>query len=156
LGGIAVGIDEVVAGTRPKSAVKRFERVAKFATVGGFGTVLNLAIMAALIHTGMHYVAASFVAIEVTIVTNFLLQERFVFRDHRDGGRSVWVRFASSLGFNNVEAAVKVPVVVALVELLSMNELLAQAVVLAAAFLLRFSFTSRFIYQVPLLVRPTK
>jgi putative flippase GtrA len=127
--------------------LKRFERIARFASVGAIGTVLNLAIMAALMHAGMHYVLAAIVAIEITIVTNFLLGERFVFQDQRAGGRPTWVRLGSSLAFNNAEALVKVPVLIALVELLSMHELLAQAAVLFAAFFLRFLFTSRVIYR---------
>ena len=126
--------------------LKRFERIARFASVGAIGTVLNLAIMAALMRAGMHYVLAAIVAIEITIVTNFFLGERFVFRDQR-GGRPRWVRLGSSLAFNNAEALVKVPVLIGLVELLAMNELLAQAAVLLAAFFLRFLFTSRIIYR---------
>jgi dolichol-phosphate mannosyltransferase len=153
IGGSVVARD-VSAEPWLRVTARRFERLLRFATVGASGTVLNLAIMAVLMHRGMHYVLASVIAIEITIVTNFLLQERFVFRDHRAGAQPLWARFASSLGFNNAEAAIKVPVLIGLVELLSLHELLAQAVVLTGAFFLRFLFTSRVIYRVPLLARP--
>jgi dolichol-phosphate mannosyltransferase len=135
---------------RVRHHFRRFERLTRFASVGALGTVLNLVIMAALMSAGLHYVLAAVVAIEVTIVTNFLLGERFVFRDQRVGGRPTWVRLGSSLAFNNAEALIKVPVLIALVELLSMHELAAQATVLLAAFFVRFLFTARVIYRTKL------
>ena len=138
--------------TAVKDTARRFERFAKFGLVGGLGTVLNLATMALLMHYGVHYILAALVAIELTIVTNFLLQERFVFADHT-GGRSWWSRFLRTVGFNNAEALIKVPALIALVELFSVHELLAQAAVLLTAFLARFLFASRVIYHVPLFPR---
>jgi dolichol-phosphate mannosyltransferase len=141
---------DAVGRRRVGHRFKRFERITRFASVGALGTVLNLAIMAALMSADIHYVLAALVAIEITIVTNFLFGERFVFRDQRAGGRPMWVRLGSSLAFNNAEALVKVPLLMALVELLSIHELIAQATVLLAAFFLRFLFTTRVIYRTEL------
>jgi dolichol-phosphate mannosyltransferase len=138
--------------TAVKLMAQRFERFAKFGLVGGLGTVLNLAIMALVMQRGVHYIVASVIAIEVTIVTNFLLQERFVFTN-QTGGRSWSARFVRAFGFNNAEALLKVPALIALVEVFGLHELVAQAAVLITAFLLRFSFTSRVIYRVPLFPR---
>lgn len=128
----------------------RFGRMSRFAIVGGIGTVLNLAIMAVLLATGVHYLPAAIVATEVTILTNFLLTERFVFRDLRQG-RPYWQRLLAFLGFNNIETLVRIPILMLLVEVLLIPGLLAQAITLAVAFLVRFTFTSRVIYR----VRPT-
>lgn len=123
-------------------------RMARFAVVGITGTVVNLGVMAALLAAGSHYVVAAIVAAEVSIVGNFLLQERFVFRDRRttSSGRR---RFVQAVGFNNLEALARLPLLVLLVELLATPEVLAQALTLAAAFLLRFSFMSRVVYRAP-------
>jgi putative flippase GtrA len=134
--------------------------MARFAAVGATGTVVNLAVMAALIAAGGHYVVAAIVAAEVSIVGNFLLQERFVFQD-RTGGTRLRRRFVQAVGFNNLEALARLPLLIGLVELLLLPEVLAQALTLAAAFLLRFGFMSYVVYRVrppigpPQLLQPT-
>ena len=73
------------------------------------------------------------------------MQERFVFRDMRSGS---WLRrFATFFGFNNVEALVRVPVLVLLVEGLGLGAVLGQALLLAVAFVGRLLFTSRVVYR---------
>lgn len=128
----------------------RFGRMSRFAAVGAFGTVLNLLIMTVLLGGGAHYLPAAIVATELTILSNFLMQERLVFRDMR-GERPYWQRLLAFFGFNNVETLVRIPVLILLVELLNIPGVLAQALTLAVAFLVRFAFTSRVIYR----VRPT-
>ena len=56
----------------------------RFAAVGALGTVVNLAVMWVLVHVA-RVRAAAVVAAEPSILHNFLMQERFVFRDMRDG-----------------------------------------------------------------------
>jgi dolichol-phosphate mannosyltransferase len=135
-------------------------RMSRFAAVGAFGTVLNLGIMSVMLGLGTHYLVAAVVATELTILSNFLMQERLVFRDMREG-RPLWQRFAANFGFNNIEALVRMPVLVLLVDLLLIPGLVAQATTLAVAFLVRFAFTSQVIYRVrpsastPLLVPAT-
>jgi dolichol-phosphate mannosyltransferase len=129
--------------------------MSRFAAVGAFGTVLNLAIMAALLGLGAHYLVAAVVATELTILSNFLMQERLVFRDLRGGGRPFWHRLAASFGFNNIETLVRMPVLVLLVSVLLVPSLIAQAATLAVAFLVRYAFTSRIIYRIhPVASRP--
>jgi putative flippase GtrA len=122
-------------------------RMSRFAAVGAFGTVLNLGIMAAMLGLGTHYLVAAVVATELTILSNFLMQERLVFSDMREG-RPFWHRFAASFGFNNIETLVRIPVLMLLVDALVIPGVVAQAVTLAVAFLVRFVFTSRVIYRV--------
>jgi dolichol-phosphate mannosyltransferase len=128
----------------------RFGRMSWFAAVGALGTVLNLAIMSVMLGLEAHYLLAAIVATELTILSNFLMQERLVFRDMRDG-RPFWQRILASLGFNNIETLVRIPVLVGLVSVLLVPSLLVQAATLAVAFLIRFAFTSRVIYP----IRPT-
>jgi dolichol-phosphate mannosyltransferase len=126
----------------------RMGRMSRFAVVGALGTVVNLAVMALLLAGGVHYLPAALVAAEVSILHNFLMQERFVYRDLRASSRAGWgKRAAMFFGFNNVETLARIPVLAALVSGLGMHPLLAQALTLAVAFLLRFLFVSRVVYR---------
>lgn len=124
-----------------------FGPMARFAAVGAFGSVLNLVIMSVMLGGGTHYLLAAAVATELTILSNFLMQEQLVFRAMRQC-RPLWQRLAASFGFNSAEALVRMPLVALLVELKLAPSVLAQALALAAAFLVRFVFTARVIYRV--------
>lgn len=124
----------------------RFGKMSLFALIGGIGAVANLAIMWALTAMGMPYVWAAIIGAEVTIVGNFFLQERFVFGDMRPDARSVGARFAASFTFNNVEAALRIPVMALMVETWHISSVLATGLSLIVAFFARFLFHSLFVY----------
>jgi dolichol-phosphate mannosyltransferase len=132
----------------------RFGRMSRFAIIGGFGAVLNILILWVLTGAGMHYVPAAVISAVVTIVGNFLLQERFVFRDLRNEGLGVWSRFAHSFAFNGTEAAIRLPVLWWLVEVTGLWPVLVQAITLVVAFLLRFVFHAQVVYK-PRRTQPT-
>lgn len=125
----------------------RMGRMSRFAAVGLLGTVVNLTVMWLLVGglLDVGYVLASIVAAELSIVHNFLVQERYVFRDVRRGswGR----RLAQFLAFNNVEALARIPLLVLLVEALGTGAVAGQALLVAGAFVGRFLFTSRVVYR---------
>jgi dolichol-phosphate mannosyltransferase len=126
----------------------RMGRMTRFAAVGAIGTVLNLAVMAFLVHfLGAYYVLASIVAAEISILSNFFLQERFVFRDLRGESRSRGRRLLQHIVFNNAESALRLPFLVLLVQFLYLPSVLAQAILLALAFVARFLFASRVVYR---------
>lgn len=125
----------------------RFGRMWGFGVVGASGLVLNLALMAAFIGWGMHYMFAAVLATEITIVTNFLLAERYVFADLRASSRGAMTRAGQSILFNNLENLLRLPFLVALVEFLAVSEVLAQGLTIAGAFVGRFFFTSRVVYR---------
>jgi dolichol-phosphate mannosyltransferase len=128
-------------------AALRFGRLSGFAVIGAFGAVANLAIMAALQFFGVWYLAAAIVAGIVTIIGNFLLQERFVFHDLRAEGRHVWLRFGQSLAFNGVETTVRLSLLWLIVESTVIPSVLAQAVLITLGFVLRFVYHSRIVYR---------
>jgi dolichol-phosphate mannosyltransferase len=127
-------------------ATLRFGKMSGFALIGAFGAVANLAIMAGLTHIGVSYVWAAIVAAEATIIGNFLLQERFVFRDMTGSASGGWLRFAKSFTFNNAEALIRIPVLALLVETWHISSMLAAAITLAVAFVARFAFHSLVVY----------
>ncbi len=127
----------------------RMGRMSRFAAVGLLGAVVNLGVMALLVGgvAELNYVVAAVVAAEVSILHNFLMQERFVFRDLRDGVHSRARRLTQHLVFNNVEALLRLPFLVLLVETMHVYALLAQAVTLVVAFIARFLFVTRVVYR---------
>ncbi|MDQ4215231.1 glycosyltransferase family 2 protein [Microbacterium capsulatum] len=124
----------------------RFGKMSLFAIIGGVGALANLAIMWALTHLGMEYIWAAVIAAEVTIIGNFILQERYVFNDMRDEASSIGVRFAQSFTFNNVEAALRIPILALMVETWHISSILAAAISLVVAFFVRFVFHSLVVY----------
>lgn len=117
-----------------------------FAAVGAVGTVLNLLIMALMLHLGVHYVFAAVVAAELTIMSNFLLQERLVFGTIRHKANTRRTRFIHSFAFNSLEAMLRLPVLMLAVETLLINTVLAQAVTLLGAFALRYLYHVKIVY----------
>jgi dolichol-phosphate mannosyltransferase len=128
-------------------AALRFGRLSSFAVIGALGAVANIAIMAVLQATGVWYLAAAAIAALITIVGNFLLQERFVFGDLRDQGRGTWTRFAQSMTFNLSETAIRTALLWVIVEATVIPSLLVQALLIAVGFTLRFIFHSRIVYK---------
>jgi dolichol-phosphate mannosyltransferase len=124
----------------------RFGKMSLFALIGVIGAAANLGIMWALTAAGVPYVWAAIIGAEVTIIGNFLLQERFVFADMRTDARALGIRFASSFAFNNVEAALRIPVMALMVESWHISSVLATALSLIVAFFARFLFHSLVVY----------
>ena len=124
----------------------RFGKMSLFAVIGGLGAIANVAIVWALTHWGVDYIVAAIVAAEVTIVGNFLLQERFVFQDMRESASGVWLRFAKSFTFNNAEAVIRIPIVAMMVSTGHISAVVATAITLVVAFFVRFLFHSLVVY----------
>ncbi len=127
-------------------SVLKFGKMSGFALIGAIGAVANIGIMAGLTHLGMSYVWAAVIAAEVTILGNFFLQERFVFREMLGNASARWLRFAKSFSFNNAEALIRIPVLALLVETWHTSSVLAATITLAVAFVARFAFHSLVVY----------
>ena len=69
----------------PTRFIKPFltRRFAKFGAVGATGVVVNLATLALLRRVGVHTNGASAIAIELSILTNFLINHLWTFGDRR-------------------------------------------------------------------------
>jgi dolichol-phosphate mannosyltransferase len=128
-------------------ATLRLGRLSGFALIGAIGAVGNLAIMATLQASGVWYLLAAAVAAVVTIITNFLLQERFVFNDLREEGRHVWTRLAQSFAFNGTETTFRTFLLWLIVGATSLPSVPTQAALLTVGFVLRFVYHSRVVYR---------
>lgn len=125
----------------------RLGQMGRFAAVGLLGTFVNLAVMALALQAGAGYVIASVLATELSIIHNFLLQERFVFHGVRGGAHRFRRRALHTLAFNNAEILVRLPLLIGLVELTQIPVLVAQAALIAAGFMVRFTFSRRVVYK---------
>lgn len=129
----------------------RVGRLPAFAVIGTIGGIANLLIMAGLQGLGMHYLWAAIIAAAVTIVANFIAQERFIYHDLRAGAANVWNRFAHSAGFNAIESAVRTAVLFLIVHYSSLDHglwpVFWQAVLLLIGFFLRFMYHERVVYR---------
>lgn len=56
-------------------------RFLKFNGVGAMGFLLQLGLLALLLHHGTHYLAATAIAVELTLLHNFAWHERWTWRD---------------------------------------------------------------------------
>lgn len=124
----------------------RFGKMSLFAVIGGLGAVANIAIVWALTHVGVNYLVAAIIASEVTIIANFLLQERFVFHDMKGEASGVWARFAKSFSFNNAELLIRIPIVALMVSGGHISAVIATGITLIVAFVVRFVFHSLVVY----------
>jgi len=75
----------------------------RFNAVGVLGFAVQLAALAGLVHGGMHYLAATALAVEAAILHNFLWHERWTWRDRPAAGVA---RLARLLRFHALNGGV--------------------------------------------------
>ncbi|MGZ4932673.1 MAG: glycosyltransferase [Halobacteriota archaeon] len=89
-GASKLGVKNSVAYLRHISSLfyrsGEFRRFAQFCAVGGAGAVLNLALLYVLTELGMFYGAAGLIAIEVGLLSNFVLNRSWTFKDRGVAG----------------------------------------------------------------------
>jgi dolichol-phosphate mannosyltransferase len=126
--------------------VKALLRMAGFGAAGASGVLPNLAVMWLLVeHWHVHYLPAAVAATEVAICWNFVLIDQVVYRDRR--GRRWAARLGRFVALNNLDLAVRLPLLAVLVTWAGIDEVVANLVTLVLAFGLRFGVTDRFIYR---------
>lgn len=85
-------------------ARRNWEQLAKFCAVGAIGYAINLAVYAAILHAGAHYLVAATCSFFVAVTNNYVLNRAWTFRDRRAGVAAQGMRFfvvsLASLGAN--------------------------------------------------------
>lgn len=120
-------------------------RMARFAAVGLTGVFVNLGLLWTLTEgVGLHYLASALLAIEASIISNFLLNDRFTFHDKRDGTRlGRLARFnAVSLG----ALVINLAVLATFTELLHVHYLASEAIAIVAAFSANYAGNTQWTY----------
>jgi len=83
---------------------RHWVQLGKFCAVGAIGYGINLAVYAALLHAGFHYLLAATGSFLVAVTSNYTLNRHWTFRDRRAGVAAQGMRFfvvsLGSLGAN--------------------------------------------------------
>ena len=128
-------------GKQPVFSLQYWERFVKFNVVGLSGVAVNEGVLVTLA-TLVYYVYASAIAIEISIVTNFILNDFWTFRDRRHG--SFVSRFLKFNGLMLIGLAVNLAILYAGTNYLSVNYALSNLFGIGAAFLVRYWLSLRY------------
>jgi putative flippase GtrA len=136
-----IGLTALPHARKPKLRMRKW--IAKFVVVGGSGTVLNTAILY-LLHQWLHVplMAASAVAVEVAVVNNYLLHDRWTFATRSPSLRRFAKFNAASLG----GLAVNV-LVLWLLTRMGLHYLVANLIGIAAAFAVNCALSANWVWK---------
>ncbi|MDY6893401.1 MAG: glycosyltransferase family 2 protein [Chloroflexota bacterium] len=96
------GINSLIHLSRLAWAEGEVKRFLKFCTVGASGTVVYLGLLSLLTEVGgLYYILSAALGYEVSILTNFTLNELWTFRDRRSSGQR-WSVLTRAVKFNIV------------------------------------------------------
>jgi dolichol-phosphate mannosyltransferase len=114
----------------------------KFNIVGLAGIVVNEALLIVLKSEGYSLIVASIIAIEVSILSNFVLNDFWTFRDRRHG--HVVVRLAKFNGLMIIGLVANLVILYAFTGYLGVQYTVSNLVGIGAAFLLRYWLSVKF------------
>lgn len=139
---------ESKAGDQRNAPASLMRRWLRFNLVGAFGVSVQLGVLAALVNaTDAHYLVASTIAIEASVLHNFVWHSRWTWADRRDAGcsrRRMFARF--HLTSATVSIAANLALMPLLVDALGLDVLLANAATIVACGLLNFALSDRFAF----------
>jgi dolichol-phosphate mannosyltransferase len=131
---------------RARARRQRVATLARFASVGASGIVVNQLILWLWVAgADRHYLLGAVVATQGSSTWNFCLTERWVF----PGGatRRLGGRFVLFLAMNNSTLLLRVPLLALLTTSFGINYLVSNLLTLVVLFLLRFLVSDRFIWK---------
>jgi putative flippase GtrA len=68
---------------RSLRSLRNWRQLGKFCAVGAVGYLINLAVYAALLHAGLHYLLAATCSFLVAVTSNYTWNRLWTFREHR-------------------------------------------------------------------------
>ena len=121
-------------------------RFLKFSGVGIIGFALQLGLLALVLRLGVQYLVATALAVELTVLHNFIWHERWTWRDRGVGGsgRRLW-RFHAANGL--VSLAGNLIFMRLLVGVLGMPAVPANLISVLACALVNFTASDRFVFR---------
>ena len=117
-------------------------RFIKFNTVGLSGVLVNEGALLLLAMRGIYYLYASAAAIEISILSNFILNDFWTFRDRRHGHMAA--RLLKFNGLMLIGLAVNLAVLYIGTDYLAINYALSNLGGIAGAFLVRYWLSVKF------------
>jgi putative flippase GtrA len=126
-----------------------FHRWLVFNGVGIVGFGVQLGVLAVLLHLRLHYLAATALAVEVTVLHNFAWHERWTWKDRPAGGAARGERLWRFHALNGaVSLAGNLILMRALVGGLGMAPVPANLVAVLACALLNYTASDRMVFRV--------
>ena len=127
---------------RSSLSLSRWASFIKFNVVGLSGVFVNEGALILLAASGMYYLSASALAVEISIVTNFIFNDLWTFRDRRHGHAAG--RFLKFNGVMLIGLVVNVAVLYAATEYLGIDYRVSNLAGIAVAALLRYWLSVKF------------
>jgi putative flippase GtrA len=123
-------------------------RFVAFNVVGVLGFAVQLGTLALLVHGGVHYLAATAIAVEAAILHNFLWHERWTWADRPGRGRERLGRLARFHAVNGgVSLAGNLLLMPLLVRVAGLPILLANVAAVLTCALVNFGGADRFVFS---------
>lgn len=124
-------------------------RFLKFNGVGIVGFALQLGLLALLLRLGLHYLAATALAVELTVLHNFAWHERWTWRDRAAGTGGRWRRLWRFHAANGlISLAGNLVLMRVFVGLLGMPPVPANLLAVLTCALVNFAASDRFVFRV--------
>jgi membrane protein DedA with SNARE-associated domain/putative flippase GtrA len=117
----------------------------KFNVVGISGVLVNEGLLVLLTLTGLYYLYSAAVAIEVSILSNFILNDFWTFRDRRHG--HIVMRMVKFNGLMTIGLAVNVAIVYFATTYLNIHYALSNFIGIAVAFILRYGLSVKYAWM---------
>jgi len=123
-------------------------RFLRFNAVGAIGFAVQLAVLALLVRAGLHYLAATALAVEVAILHNFVWHERWTWADRPANRRARLARLARFHAVNGgVSIAGNLLLMPVLVRACGMPVVAANAAAVIVCALANFSGAERLVFS---------
>jgi putative flippase GtrA len=117
----------------------------KFNIVGLSGVAVNEGVFLLLRNLGLFYLYASALAIEISITTNFFLNDLWTFRDRRSGHMAVrMVKFNALMIFGLIA---QLAIVYAVTDYLGIDPAISNLVGIGGAFIIRYFLSIRYTWM---------
>ncbi len=133
------------------SDVSTARRAFRFYAVGGLGIAVQLGALAALVHTGLNYVAATALAVEAAVLHNFAWHQHYTWGERRACGLAAYLW--RLLKFNATTGLVSIGGNVILMRLLvgeaGFRPITANVLTIASCSLLNFLVSDRAVFRPP-------
>jgi len=128
-----------------KFSLGYWRRFIKFNLVGLTGVLVNEGLLVLLVSGGVYYIYASAVAIEVSIISNFFLNDLWTFRDRRHGHAAT--RMLKFNGLMLVGLGVNLAILYLGTDFMSINYAVSNLVGIAVAFLVRYWLSVKYAWM---------
>jgi dolichol-phosphate mannosyltransferase len=123
-----------------------FHRWVRFSAVGATGIFVQVVILALLLRVaGLHYLAATAVAVEASVLHNFIWHRRWTWKD-RPQSRAALMLLRFNLTSGAMSLAGNLILMFVLVNQARLNAFIANLITIAICSLINFTLSDRFVF----------